>query len=142
MKTTKIETMDRAACRLVSEAIARALEASAELKALGVVARTRGASYDPRGGLTTVKVEAGLVTESGEVASRESAAWKSAASLFDLPADGLGRSFRLNGRTWKVTGLKPAARKMPVCVQGDDGRSYKMGADTVRLALQAAPVAP
>ena len=57
------------------------------------------------------------------------------ASLFDLPADALGKQVRLGSRLFTITGLNTRAPKNPVMLKGDDGKSYKAPAESVKRGL-------
>ena len=58
------------------------------------------------------------------------------ATLFDLPADALGREITLGGRRFTITGLNTRAPKNPVLIEEvGTGRGYKSPVDSVKFAL-------
>lgn len=64
--------------------------------------------------------------------------WNRYASLFDLPADGLGKTVTLGGKAMTIVGLNTRARRMPVMLKDASGRSFKAPAEGVAAMLRVA----
>jgi hypothetical protein len=54
---------------------------------------------------------------------------------FNLPKDGLGKTFRAGGRDFTIIGLKSSRYKYPVTAVGSQGGRYKFTAGQVRNGL-------
>ena len=70
--------------------------------------------------------------------SLEAQDWGAYASLYDLPEDALGDTVRLGGRTFTIVGLNMKARKSPVMLRAEDGKTFKAQTDSVKRALNIA----
>ena len=67
---------------------------------------------------------------------RESA-FRAYASSYGLSPDDLGKTFRSNGKTFKITGLEPKKYKRPI-VADCDGKSFVFPAEDVKRLLGTA----
>lgn len=83
----------------------------------GVIAAPEGAEFNPN--------------------SREAQEYAANAVYYDLPADGLGRTFTMGTHDYMVVGLNLRARSMPVIAKRADGKLFKMPTDAVARALAA-----
>jgi len=79
------------------------------------------------------KVEVALVGKNGEVKSKEAESFKLFATAYGLKAEDFGKSFKSNGHTYKICGLKTKSGKYPVLAEREDGRKFKFGADYIKL---------
>lgn len=129
---TQLTTMDKAAANALGEATREALEAVAER--FGVTAKLGGGKYDPFGGTYAPKIEYAIPAIADKAAEQD-------AQLYGLPEGSIGKTFTAKGRTFKVTGINPRARSMPVeAVEVATGKSYKFKVEGVKRALAAQEV--
>lgn len=121
---TKIETMDKAAAKVLGAATQEALQAVADR--FGVTLKGGGGSFDPFGGSYKPRVEY-VIPEAA------AAATGSTLSLYDLT---LGQTFTSQGRTFEISGFNARATKMPVIATevGTD-RQFKFAVDRVKRHL-------
>lgn len=69
----------------------------------------------------------------------EESNWQQLASLYGLPADGLGKTIVLSGKLFTITGLNTRARKSPVLLtEKATGKGYKAPIEIVNRALAVA----
>lgn len=121
-----ISAIDRAALRTISEEINEAIQAIA--KRHGLEMKTAGGSYGGTSGV--VKVEVTIPGRGKEVVEFE----RYGAQFGVQPSD-LGRTILVQGQPFELAGLNTKAPKFPFLAKGADGRTYKLGADTVKRAL-------
>ena len=108
---------------------------------LGVQFHAGNASFDISGASGHFKLEVLPLQAGGEVVTPEASAFESMAKLYGFDAGDLGRTFRTGGVDYRITGLKPRARRYPVTADRvSDGRGFKFPADVVLNALKAAKV--
>jgi hypothetical protein len=82
-----------------------------------------------------VSVELAEISKGGEVLSREAIELKNYADVYGLPQKAYGMTFRDRGQTFKLVGLAPRRSKMPVIVENDSGKKYKMSLEYVKAML-------
>lgn len=83
-----------------------------------------------------VKIEFARVSKEGTAETKERQAFREYASIFGLTLDMLDRTFRVGGDEYRITGLNPNARKMPVhAVMTRNGKTYTFTAAAVARAL-------
>lgn len=135
----RIEKMDPTTARLLAK---RMEELLAPLAAeFGLKVQVGGGKYDE--GSYSPKATLSVVAKDGTVLDPAAVAFKQYAPLIGMQGSDLGREFNLNGRTFRISGYKPASRKMPVLgVDVATGRSYKFPEDAVRRALGIERPAP
>jgi hypothetical protein len=133
-KNSPITSFSAAACRNVSARIEDALAPLA--KELGIVITTKGGSYSPEA--YVLKVECATVSEDGQVQSKEALDFKAYAFRYGLDADDLNTTFKRGGETYTIVGCKPRSRKYPILCRAENGKVYKLPADTVALHVKAA----
>jgi hypothetical protein len=64
--------------------------------------------------------------------SPEAQTYEILAESYGLPADGLGKTVRMMGKTFTIIGLNHRAPKFPVLARcEEDGRNYKLSAPSV-----------
>jgi hypothetical protein len=80
----------------------------------------------------TFKLEVSAI-KNGEVLSREAEDFKMFATVYGLKAEDFGKSFKSNGHTFKIVGLKPKSGKYPVLAEREDGRKFKFGTEHIKL---------
>ena len=135
---------DRAAIRLMRDKNQRALsmpEFKMETEQIfgeGKFTTTVGnASYAVDGGNITFKLTFAVavqdaVTGTVSVLSKEAAAFKSQAGMFNLSPTWLGKTFRYRGTEYTIEGLSPRSYRYPViCKETRTGKGIKMPAETV-----------
>jgi len=74
-------------------------------------------------------------TEEGDEITPEARTFQQRAMVYGLEPDWLHQSFDLNGTRVKITGLNTRARKYPVQVRAEDGKRYKVPANTVKACM-------
>lgn len=131
----KITTIDRTTCRLLAERIEAALKPIAD--ELGVVITAKGGSFTSS--QYTCKVEVATVGDDGAVKTRAADAFKQLASLYGMAPDDLGKTFRVNRKTYTIVGLATRRRARPVIAKDADGREYVFAVNDAKrfLALSA-----
>jgi len=72
---------------------------------------------------------------SSVVDSPEAREYQSLAYMFNLPKDGLGKTFMSLGKMFTIAGLKSSRRKYPVSAVSSTGRRFKFTAEQVRNGL-------
>lgn len=75
------------------------------------------------------------IERNGVVQTPDAKAYLSQYFLYDLPSDGLGKTFTYLGYAYTIIGLRPRSRRYPVITTRSDGRVTKFPAATVRGAL-------
>lgn len=111
-----METIGKREAKVISEAIAQALE-SVEQE-LGVKIEVGGGTFDPTVGTFKPKI-----TVSVDGAAKN--AFAQDAAYFKLTADDYEREFTSHGKTYKLVGVKPRSPKYPLIGEAADGRQYK-----------------
>lgn len=66
------------------------------------------------------------------------ALWRANCSRFGLPEDALGKFVHLSGRTMRIIGIKPNAKKNCVIIQGERGGEWITDAPAINRALEKA----
>jgi len=122
--------------RFAIEAALKPLEVQYSFK----VSQTK-MTYSPDGAFT-LKVEGGVVSADGKVASKEAGAFAALATLYGFKAEDLGATFKWNGQAFTITGIKSRAHKRPLLAKhAGDGKLYTFPIDAVLVAL-GRPVRP
>lgn len=85
----------------------------------------------------TLKVEGAVITEHGEVMTREKQSFLDFATSFGLKPEDLGRVFIYQGVSYKISGLKPRATRYPIVVYNTrTGKGFKFPSETVVRSLK------
>lgn len=94
----------------------------------GIKVTVGNASFTPgAGGNATFKVELATRTPEGEVNTKEMTAFRQHATMFGLKPEQLGIEFTLGGSRYKLVGLNPRARSMPLLGENKaNGKVYKL----------------
>lgn len=121
---------------------ANALAREAE-EVLQVLAEKHGLTVKWKGGTidgpsVTMKMEFAETGEAGVIMSREAVDFQRYAVRYDLDPDDLGAAFMASMGRVVIVGLKPRATKMPILVETEDGKRYKMAAEAVKRGLDLA----
>lgn len=114
--------MDRNKCRLIEEAALEAMKVLLEDK-FGVKVAYKGGRFDE--GMAQLRFEFAEVKGDGSVATQYAEDYKRMASLYGLPADGMGKEFVFRGKSYKVVGLKPRSKYSIVGERQSDGKQFK-----------------
>ena len=72
----------------------------------------------------------------GEGTSKAESDWEQYAELYGLKKSWLGKSFKLSGKPFTITGFKPKARKNQVLIRNEKGKGYVCSADMVVNAFK------
>lgn len=82
----------------------------------------------------TFKLEGAVVSATGEVETKEAAAFKTLAPLYGLQSDDLGRSFNWRGQKMIIIGLRPRASRAPILTRCEqNGKNYVFGEEVGKL---------
>lgn len=81
----------------------------------------------------TFKIEVSLVGKNGEIKTKDAEAFKSYARIYGLQEEDFGKTFRNNGHTYKIAGLKTKSGKYPVIAEREDGKKFKFGVEYIQL---------
>ena len=128
----KIETFDKATCRMIAREIEQAVAAVAEK--YGVSVAYKGGSFDAS--TFKPKIELSVVAPDGVVATPERRDFEDMALLYGLAATDLGREFQSNGSRFTICGAKPRSPKRPILAKRSDGQVFKFSPDAVKSALE------
>lgn len=93
-------------------------------------ARFAKLTVNPKSIATIVTAGSSSVADTPE--ARE---YQSLAYMFNLPKDGLGKTFTSMGKMFTIAGLKSSRRKYPVSAVSSTGRRFKFTAEQVRNGL-------
>jgi hypothetical protein len=85
-----------------------------------------------------VPLEISVVSEGGEVITKEHENFKRYAASYGLRPEWLGKEFSSNGYTFAVTGLSTRAKKYNVLAKRSDGQGFKFAPDRVKLLMEMA----
>lgn len=113
--------MDRTKCRQIENEAVEALQVLLGEK-YGVKVSFKGGQIG--GGFCVLKVEFAEVKTDGSVETKEASNYKLNASLYGLPADGMGKTFHFRSRTYKVVGLKPGCKYNILAERQPDGKRF------------------
>lgn len=84
----------------------------------------------------TLKIEMATLSESGEVQSKEMSNFKSYAKVLGMSEKDLGKEFKVNGKTFVLSGYLPRSRKYPLLATNkQDGKQYKFPLEDVKNLL-------
>ena len=124
---TKIKEFNKASLTQVRKEIDIKLK---ELSVLGLEVSIGNISFDSDS--FTSKLTCRLVGAEDEYAKD----FKRNAMFFDMKPEQLHQSFNSNGKTFKLRGFKPRARKDIVIVEDEKGSLYRMDVERVAKALK------
>lgn len=126
-----IKNIDRQTCRLLSQAIEKALQPIADEHGISIK-MGRGTYGDMN---ATLKIEIAVKGEGGEVISKDAEALKRYQGMV-FGGDVLNKVVTLNGEQVKIIGYKPRSSKYPVLgTRLKDGKTYKYTEQSVKRAL-------
>lgn len=81
-------------------------------------------------------VEGATKQASGEVNTPEAASFNAMAAFYRLKPENLGASVRIEGEEYRISGLRPNAKKRPICLtRVRDGQRIVASAECVVRAL-------
>lgn len=129
----KITSFDRTNLRLLGAAIDAALAPVATQ--FGISFNRPGCRFTSDN--ATMKIEAAVVGNNGQVMSREREDFKEQAPLFyGIPATALDSDFKFRGETYTIIGLKSRSHKNPILgKQKSNSKTYKFSPSMVKAAL-------
>lgn len=127
-----ITEFNKDVCGRLGREIEEALKPLAEKH--GIVIRYQGGRY--AAGQYYPKIECAVRMADGTVETTEVRDFKQWANAFGLEPTQLGQSFTHRGEVFKICGLKPSSKKMPVLASRKDGKTFKFGAELVAKALK------
>ena len=128
-----VQNLDAAAVKMLTEVAETAVrEALAEY---GVTVKRLGTGYQPLE--ATLKFKISVTSPNGETQAERT--FKELADLFDLHEDDFGKTFKSNGKTYKVAGLLPNRPKRPIVCEdvARAGKLFVFTPEVVKRALVA-----
>lgn len=126
-------TLDKQIFNLLRHDVENALKSVAEKYGIEITAGS--ISYTNE--YCTMKITASVISESGEVLTKEKADFKKYAELFDLKPEDLGRTFKLNNSTFEIVGLKPSSRKFPIIGRNvASNKRFKFTSSMVQFGME------
>jgi hypothetical protein len=125
--------VERAKCRLIENESVEALQTLLGDK-FGVKVSFKGGQIG--GGFCVLRFEFAEVKKDGSVESREASAYKQYASMYGLPADGIGKAFQFRGKQYKVAGMKPGCKYSILAERQPDGKRFCFEARTAFPSLK------
>jgi hypothetical protein len=129
-----IKQFDRNNLKVLRADIDAALKAVGEKH--GIVLTCGNASFLPT--TATLKVECATKAADGQIVTREAEDFKRYAAMIGMQPSDLGKTFRQNGKTFKIEGYNSKARTMPIIAKDvASGRGYKFSIETVKVFLNA-----
>lgn len=124
-------SLDKAAVREMRDKIQAALD---KLD-LGFQMKLGNASFI--GDCCTFKLETSIIGKDGTVKTKMAQDFESFASIYQLKATDLNRSFTDDaGVRWKIVGALPRSRKAPIVCENGNGKQYKLPLLRVQIGLQ------
>lgn len=124
------KTIDKGAAKQIAEGARENLAEYCE--EFGLTIAGGATKYDPTAGEVIVTLR---FTVAGAL-GRDAADFVTYCGLFGLKAEDLNRTFHVRGTEYRIVGLRPSARKMPVLAERvDNGQRYAFAAEGVRVAL-------
>ena len=110
-KIKQIKQFDRQEVRILGEAIESALQKVGDQYGVHII-RGNG-RFDPTN--LTLKIEASIVGENGEVVTKEAKDFKKFATMYGLNPSDLNKTFTTwNGKQFEITGLSLRKSKNPI----------------------------
>lgn len=101
---------------------------------LGVGLTLEGGRFSAKEG--HFKLVATVLSESGEVQTPERMAWKTVATAYGFQVDDLDKVFRVGGKAYKISGIKPSRSQYPISADRvPDGKGFKFPTAEVLRAL-------
>jgi len=83
----------------------------------------------------TFKMEIAKINNDGVVVNRAVTDFERCALLYGLKPDDLNRTFVMDGKTYKIVGLKTRRSKYPILCECN-GKTFKMSAQMVKMFLK------
>ena len=117
----KISNFDKVTVRALRTAMQDAL-AKVEAE-YGIKIDAGNASFS--GTEVTFKVKANTVSSTGKAQTKEASKWDMLASVNGLGHLSVGDEVILQGQSFTITGWNTRARKSPIEIEDQNGRSYK-----------------
>jgi len=128
---SKVKAFDKVTVRLVREKMDAALQAVA--KEFGISIRCGSGRYTATN--VSMKVELSVISDGGEVETKEMADFKRYAEFYGLKPEDLGTTFSYRGDPVKIIGAKPSCRKYPILGRNNGGKVHKYSLYDVKLGL-------
>lgn len=116
-----IKTFDKTNCRLITAKMLEALKPLAD--ELGISFKQKSGSFLATN--FTLKIEASVKNENGEVVLKEVEEFKKYANLYGFKPEDLGRQFEWGGKTYAIHGLSARSRQYPILGKDSKGRIFK-----------------
>lgn len=107
-------------CRLLRGKLDAAI---ATITIEGLTLKVGKCTYDRDGNFATFKLEVAATGDSGVVMTKEAARYEQCASMLNLPKDGLGKTYKLGGIEYKITGINSTLSKL-IVERTSDRKTY------------------
>lgn len=108
-------------CEAFRERFSQALKELQE--ELGVQIDLGSIKYSPTSARASMTIS--TITEAGDVNTPEADAFRRNAPMYGISPNWLGRYFRFQDKSYRVTGWKLRAKRYQIQAEGPDGRTYK-----------------
>lgn len=116
--------MERATVKEIRTVLNRLLEDSDELKSMGLSVRVGNAKFTSTS--VDFKVEIAEVSSDGTAMTKEAEAFESLKGVMFPGIDvSVGDSFVVDGRSYKIRGMRIRSHKYPIIADRYDGKGYK-----------------
>lgn len=103
-----------------------------ELKKVGVVVSTGNATYDMLDAVMKLKI---IDFEDGEQADLDKMMWERYAQMYGMEKDWYGKTFKNDGKEYKIVGINPNKRSKPVIVDVN-GKRYLVDERTIKMMME------
>lgn len=127
----KVNTINNVTLQAVEELIIKRLRDLEE--ELGIKFEFRGGKFTNKS--ADLKLSLTLINEDGIAETEEVSNWKNLCTRWGFEVDDLGKEFTLQGKTYKITGLKPRRHRYPISADRLDGKGFKFPAYVVLGAI-------
>ena len=125
----KVSKFDKPSLKVIREAMNAALK-DVESK-YGIKVSVGNASYSSDE--VTFKVKANTVGQGGQVNSKEANMWALYADMNGIGHLSVGDTITLQGKPFTIAGWNTRAKKSPVNITDQNGRSYKCSVAMVKM---------
>jgi hypothetical protein len=133
VKISKINPQSIALLRTAMQEAMRTLE-----NEVGVNIRVGNCSYTD--GACTFKVEVSTISADGTVIDKDRVAFEQLAEMYELKKEWLDKTFVRGGVEYRITGIAPRKRRLPVVVvRVKDNQRFCYSTEAIVSLMNAAP---
>lgn len=102
----------------------------------GIEFRSKGGKFDDVEAL--LKLSMNVVSDNAKEKKNDKNMneWNMYAAMYNLPKDGIGKTFKSGGSEFKICGIEPRKHKYPVIAEEiNTGKKYKFSMEQIRHAF-------